>query len=177
MTRLSRGLVVLMVAALSGCGYALSGRGNTLPPGLSTIGVPAFINHSATPDIDRILTEAVRTEWQGKGKYRVLPEEGGVDAVLHATIVSVTLQPVAFTTSNQVSRNLIIVTASVEFKEVATSKVIWANPSFQVRDEFEVTSGTSPNDANALFSQNVNAMERIGRNFARSVVTSVFEAF
>ncbi len=170
-------LAVLAAALSSGCGYALAGRGGTLPASIVSIGIPQFINQSIIGDIDRPLTDAVRIEFQGRGKFRVLPRADGVDAVLTGRIVSVVLQPVAFTPNNQVSRNAIIATASIEFREVATDRVIWSNPSFQVRDEYEVTTGTSATDANALLTGNLNALERLSRTFARSVVTSIFEAF
>lgn len=176
MTRRVACLVVLVALASSGCGYALAGRGNSLPASIVTIGIPPFVNQSTTPDIDRVLTDAVMAEWQGKGKYRVQPDATG-DAVLRGRVISVGLQPVAFTAAQQVSKYLIVATAAIEFREVATDKVLWANPSFQVRDEYEVTTGTSPNDVNAIFSQNRNAMDRLARTFARSVVTSIFEAF
>jgi hypothetical protein len=170
------GVVVLAILATA-CGYALAGRGNTLPPSIASIGIPQFVNQSIIGDIDRPLTDAVRIEFQSKGRYRILAQAEGVDAVLTARIVSVVLQPVAFTAQNQVARNAIIATASIEFKEVATDRMIWSNPSFQVRDEYEVTTGTSATDANALLTNNVSALERLSRTFARSVVTSIFEAF
>ncbi len=161
----------------SGCGYALAGRGNTLPSSIVSIGVPPFVNQSPTPDVDRVLTDAVRAELQTKGRYRILPQSTGVDGLLVGHVLSVTLQPAAFTSQNQVSRQLIITTASIEFTEVAASRVIWANPSFQARDEFDVTTGESANDPTALFAQDANALDRLARSFARSVVTSIFEAF
>lgn len=161
----------------SGCGYALAGRGNSLPASIVSIGVPPFVNQSTTPDIDRVLTDAVRAEFQTKGRYRILPEATGVDGLLVGRVVNVLLQPSAFTAQNQVSRQLIIATASIEFSEVQASRVIWANPSFQVRDEFDVTTGQSANDPSALFAQDANALDRLARSFARSVVTSIFEAF
>ncbi len=161
----------------SGCGYALAGRGNSLPATIVSIGVPQFFNQSTTADIDRVLTDAVRAEFQTKGKYRILPDATGVDGLLVGRVLNVVLQPSAFTSQNQVSRQLIIVSASIEFTEVLESRVIWANPSFQARDEFDVTTGVSATDPSALFAQDASALERLGRNFARSVVTSIFEAF
>jgi hypothetical protein len=52
--------IALLALSASGCGYALAGRGNTLPSHIRRIGVPMFENHSNTPDLDRILTEAPR---------------------------------------------------------------------------------------------------------------------
>ncbi|MFO7302475.1 MAG: LptE family protein [Acidobacteriota bacterium] len=160
-----------------GCGYALAGRGNTLPSHITSIGVPPFTNQSTTPDIDRVLTDAVRAELQSKGRYRILPDENGVDAVLVGRVLNVVLQPAAFTAENQVSRYLIVATASVEFTDRQTKQVIWSNPSFQGRDEFDVTTGESATDPTALFAQDTTALERLARTFARTVVTSIFEAF
>lgn len=179
MRRVSRREVLTLAAAglASGCGYALAGRGNALPASIVSIGVPPFVNQSTTPDIDQVLTDAVRAELQTRRRYRIVPDATGVDALLEGRVLNVVLQPSAFTTQNQVSRNLIIATASIDFTEVAADRIIWANPSFQVRDEFDVTTGQSANDPSALFAQDANALDRLARSFARSVVTSIFEAF
>lgn len=164
-------------ALASGCGYALAGRGNSLPASIVSIGVPLFVNQSTTPEVDRVLTEAVRAELQTRRRYRIVPDATGVDALLIGRVLNVVLQPSGFTEQNQVARNLIIATASIEFRDMQADRVLWANPSFQARDEFEVTTGSTANDPTALFTQDANALERLARGFARSVVTSIFEAF
>ena len=179
MTRLV-GIVGTIVCALmlqTGCGYALAGRGNALPTTIKTIGVPLFSNRSTTPEIDHALTAAVIKEFQSRGRYQVLSEAAGADAVLVGTVTSVNLAPVQFTAQNQVSRIAIQVAASLEFKDVATGTVIWANPSVRSRDEYDVTTGTTANDPSALFRQDANAMDRLARGFSKSVVASIFEAF
>ena len=177
-SRTRREALFLGAAALaSGCGYALAGRGNNLPSHIVSIGVPLFVNQSTTPDIDVVLTEAVREELQGKGGYTILPEATGVDAVLAGRVLNVVLQPSAFTAENQVSSYLIITTAAVEFTDVQSKRSIWTNPSFQARDEYAVTTGESATDPSALFAQDTTALNRLARTFARSVVTSIFEAF
>ncbi|MEO8481252.1 MAG: LPS assembly lipoprotein LptE [Acidobacteriota bacterium] len=171
-------LFVCVVALASvSCGYALAGRGNSLPSSIVKVGIPPFVNQSTTPDIDRVLTTAVTQEWQGKGKYRVQPDAAGADAVLKGTILSVGLVPLAFTANQQVSKYSIVVTASIEFRETATDKVLWANPSFQARDDYDVAGGVTATDVSAIFTQNQNALDRIAKAFARTVVTSIFEAF
>jgi outer membrane lipopolysaccharide assembly protein LptE/RlpB len=170
-------LIVPVFCLAGACGYALAGRGNALPAHVRSIGVPQFVNQSTTADIDRVLTDAVRAELQAKGRYLVQPEATGVDAVLVGTVTAVSLQPVAFTDSNQVSRYQILTTASIEFRDVSNNTVIWSNPSFQARDEYDVTTSETPNDPSALFRQDANALDRMARAFARTVVTSIFEAF
>ena len=77
--------LALLVSVLSSdCGYALAGRGSFLPDYVETIGIPLFENNTAFFEMEQILTEAVRTEFIGRGSYQIVPEEDGVDAVLIA---------------------------------------------------------------------------------------------
>ena len=109
------------------------------------------------------------------------PTADGVDGALSCTISNIYAQPTAFTADRQPSSYAIVVTASVEFKDLKDNdKVLWANPSFRVSDDYQVTAGTATIDAaaaTALFSQNLQARERLAQKFAKEVVTSIFEAF
>ena len=87
--RLVHGVTLAAAAlAVSSCGYTLAGRGGTLPEHIRIIGIPQFVNRTTWPEIDRIVTERVSEEFRGRGRYRVLPDTTGVDAVLTGTIVS-----------------------------------------------------------------------------------------
>ena len=167
----------LALSALSGCGYALSGRGNTLPSRIRTIGVPQCVNHSSTPDIDGVLTDKVRQEFQNGGRYLVNPGTDGADATLSCIVNSVTLMPIDFGADRLPTRYAIVVTASIEFKDVADGKVLYANPGFQSRDEFAITTGQSVLDANAFLRTDVQASQRLAQSFAKTIVTSILEAF
>jgi hypothetical protein len=179
-TRIHLLLVVLWslaIAASSGCGYSLAGRGSFLPESIRTIGVPMFVNQTQVFDIERRLTERVRSEFIGRGNYRVLPEAAGADAVLTGTITSISVSPAAFNEQQQATRYAIIVTTALEFTETASKKVLWSNPSWQFREEYQLTTATEALDPNAFFGQETNALDRIAANFARSVVSAILEAF
>ena len=171
--------LVLLTVALAGCGYALAGRGNALPSSIATIGVPQIVNHSSVAEADRVITTAVRDEFQTTGKYQVRPDAANVDGVLTATINSVTLQPTAFGSDRRPTAFAVVVMASVEFKHVTDdNRVLWANPAFRVTDDYQLASANTGNiDPSALFSENTQALDRLARKFAREVVTSIFEAF
>jgi len=176
---LAMAVALLAVVWASGCGYALAGRGNTLPSSIKIIGIPLFVNHSQTGDIDQVLTQAVREEFGNHGKYTINPDIDGADAVLIATINTVTYIVTAFNPStHQASRYAVIVSTNVEFKDVKdNNKVLWANPALVFRDEYDVNSNVAGVDAAAFFRQDANALDRLSKNFARSVVTSILEAF
>src|SRR5476649_2994229 len=81
-------LCVLCVFSAPGCGYALAGRGSFLPAYIKTIGVPTFVNRTVVFNLETMLTQKVRSEFIGRGKYQILPEANGVDALLSGEITA-----------------------------------------------------------------------------------------
>jgi hypothetical protein len=170
--------VALLLAVLvhSGCGYSLAGRGSFLPAYIKRIGIPMFVNNTAVFDLDRQVTERVRSEFIGRGKYAIATDSTGVDGLLTGVISSVALTPVAFNEAQQATRYALILSASVEFKDMHTNKVIWSNPSMQYREEFPLNP-TSAVDTNTFLGQDINARERMANEFARALVSAILEAF
>lgn len=176
MKQLSRFALAVALLAHAGCGYSLAGRGSFLPAYIQRIGVPQFINTTAVFDLDRQVTERVRSEFIGRGKWSIVPEDKGVDGLLTGTITSVTLAPVAFNQSQQATRYALTLTATVEFKDMRANKVLWTNPSMQYREEFALNP-TNALDTTTFLGQDVNARERMANEFARALVSAILEAF
>jgi hypothetical protein len=174
--KLLRVALLLSLVAHSGCGYSLAGRGSFLPTYIKRIGVPQFINNTTVFDLDRQVTERVRTEFIGRGKYTIVPDATGVDALMIGTISSVTLSPVALNQNQQATRYALTLSASVEFKDMRANKVLWTNPSMQYREEFDLNP-TSALDTTTFLGQDVNARERMANEFARALVSAILEAF
>jgi hypothetical protein len=162
---------------LPGCGYSLSGRGSFLPAYIKVIGVPIFGNATSIFDVEKRITDRVRSELIGRGKYTVIDQSTGVDGVIVGTITSISTTPAAVTDTRLASRYVFTLTASVEFKDVKANKVLWSNPSVMFREEYDVTNTASATDPQAFFGQDVNALERIATEFARSIVSAILEAF
>src|SRR5438552_1768527 len=103
-------LSVLCVSA-SGCGYALAGRGSFLPDYIKTIGVPTFANRTTVFNLETMMTQKVRAEFIGRGKYQILPQQTGVDALLTGEVTAVSIVPSAFGANQLASRYSVIMTA------------------------------------------------------------------
>lgn len=172
------GIPILLLAMFqAGCGYSLAGRGSFLPAYIKRIGVPQFTNNTAVFDLDRQVTDRVRSEFIGRGKWTIVPDATGVDGLVTGVISSVSLTPVAFNTATQqATRYALTLSASVEFKDLRTNTVLWANPSMQYREEFALNP-TSALDTATFLGQDVNARERMANEFARALVSSILEAF
>ena len=177
-------LVWVMAAAVAsnGCGYALAGRGNFLPSYIRTIGIPNFENHTSFFQMAQLATDKVRTEFIGRGNYKIVPEATGADAVLVGAITNVMIMPTNFSAAQQASRYTITVTANIQLRDVQKDTVLWSNPSISIREEYDATSAlsndpTAPVDPTAFFNQESNALERISNEFSRSIVSAILEAF
>ena len=170
-------LAPLALVPLAGCGYALAGRGSALPSNIKTIGVPLFTNATTVFDVEQTLTQRVRLEFIGRGRYKVVPEDTGADAVLKGDITGISIRPTAFDSNQQASRYEITVIVKVEFRDITTDKVLYENPAQTFKEEYEVTTGQSASDPQTFLGQNSNALERLATDFAKTVVTSVLEAF
>ena len=169
-------LSLIALTVSSGCGYALAGRGSFLPDYIQIVGVPTFVNKTPIFEMERVLTDRVRSEFGSRGRYRVQPDINNVDAILTGTIVNVTFGNTAYTGGSQAARVQLVVTASFEFKDVRENKVLWTSPSMRFSEEFSPTTATGT-DATAFLGGNANALERLAQNFARSLVTTILEAF
>lgn len=174
--KMSAAVLALVVVLQAGCGYSLAGRGSFLPAYIQRIGVPLFLNNTAVFDLDRQITDKVRSEFIGRGKYTIVPDSTGVDGLLTGTITAVTLTPVAFNTSQQATRYALTLTAQVDFKDMRTNKILWSNPSMAYREEFALNP-TNALDPTSFLGQDVNARERMANEFARALVSAILEAF
>jgi outer membrane lipopolysaccharide assembly protein LptE/RlpB len=174
-------LVLLVLVAAIGsasCGYTLAGRGSFLPESIKTIGVPAFVNRTPYYEVGQILTQSVRTELIGRGKYKVLPQDTDVDAILKAEVSSLSLAPTDFDENHQATRYAITVHMSIQLVQAKDNKVLWQDPNKVFREEYSQTSGSDGVlDAASFFGQSSNALERMSSDFARSVVAAILEAF
>jgi hypothetical protein len=181
MTRAARAvlcaLCVLCGSLNSSCGYALAGRGSFLPASIRTIGIPTFANRTTVFNLETTLTQKVRSEFIGRGKYDIVPDANNVDALLTGEVTAVTINPSSFSASQLASRYAIVMTARVELRDMRANMVLWDNPNLVFRQEYDAAGGQQQTDAAAFFGQDTQALDRMSAEFASSIVSAILEAF
>jgi hypothetical protein len=128
-------------------------------------------------NLETTLTQKVRAEFIGRGKYDILPSATGVDALLTGEVTAVQIAPASFNTNQLASRYAITMTARVELKDARANMVLWENPSLVFRQEYDAAGGTTAVDPAAFFGQDTQALDRMSTEFARSIVSAILEAF
>jgi hypothetical protein len=170
-------LLCALCSGSAGCGYSLAGRGSFLPAYIQTIGIPTFANHTPIFNLETQITQKVRSEFIGRGRYPVVPDQTNVDAVLVGEVVGVSIVPVSFNAQQLASRYALTMTASVELRDTRDNKVLWENPGLLFRQEYEATGGQTDVDPTAFFAEDQNALDRMTTEFARTIVSAILEAF
>lgn len=156
-----------------GCGYHVAGRGDRLPPDVKTVAVPIFVNQTGRFRIEQRLTAAVTREFVERTKFRVTPDPAEADAVLKGIVKDVRAGAVAFDVNTGRATALQIeVTASVELTDVHSKQVLFSNPKYVFREQYQV----SESPAN-LFEEDAAALERLSEDLARTLVTEILENF
>jgi len=170
--------IALAALALPGCGYSLAGRGSFLPSYIQIVGIPQLLNRTAFYDVEQILTEKVRAEFIGRGKYRITPDAAGADAVLTGEVIGIYVQPIGFTEQQLASRYQFTLQMKVAFTDARTGQELWSNDALTFREEYELaTRGNTAIEGAAFLDQERSAFDRIATDIARTVVTAILEAF
>jgi hypothetical protein len=164
---------------LGGCGYSLVGKGINVDPTIKRIGVPVFKDATGKPGLDQKITQKVIEELLKRGRFDVVQETTGVDAVVDGEILSYRAIPIGFsqqgtgtTASTQASRYALILTARVRYKKVGALESIWETDSLVARDESDVGDSSS-----TFFDREDQVIERLSASFARTLVATMLEAF
>ena len=166
----------LLLLGLTGCGYALVGKGITTDPSIKRIGVPLFKDRTGKPGLDQKITLRVIEELLKRGRFTVVQDTTGVDAIVEGELLTYTTIPIGFSTpessQTQATRYAINVTARVVYHKVGQKDPIWQSEGFSFRDEYDV--GDNPG---SFFDREDQTIDRIAQNFGRNLVATMLEAF
>ncbi len=176
MRRRAAALGLLFLMGLNGCGYALVGKGITTDPSIKRIGVPLFKDRTGKPGLDQKITLRVIEELLKRGRFTVVQDTSGVDAIVEGEILTYTTTPIGFSTpessQTQATRYAINVTARVIYHKVGQKDPIWQSEGFSFRDEYDV--GDNPG---SFFDREDQTIDRIAQSFGRNLVATMLEAF
>jgi len=157
----------------SACGYQVAGRGDRLPPDVKTIAIPIFVNKTPRFRIEQKLAAAVTREFIERTKFRVTSDPSRADAVLKGTVTDVRSGVVTFDlTSGRATALQVQVTARVELVDSHTKKVLFSNPNYVFREQYQISQSTTE-----LFEEDQPALDRLARDLARTLVTEILENF
>jgi outer membrane lipopolysaccharide assembly protein LptE/RlpB len=170
---LAAAVIALSFAALCGCGYHTAGHANRLPETVRVLAVPMFQNQTQTYGVEQLLTRDVVREFIDRSHYRVLDTPGdSADATLKGTVLTAQTAPLTYDPqTGRISSSLVTVTMKVSLVD-RSGQVLFDNPNYVFREQYQVSA-----NANSFFSEMTPALERMGHDFARILVSDILEGF
>ncbi|MBI2682618.1 MAG: LptE family protein [Acidobacteriales bacterium] len=166
-------LLLLLLTMLSGCGYHTAGQGTRVPATVKTLAIISFVNRTQTYRIEQTMTAAVVREFISRSRFKVLNEETpDADAVLKGTVLSAQVSPLTYDSqTGRASSAQVTVTMRVSLVDRG-GKTIYENPNYIFREQYQVSREIS-----AFFEEESPALDRMARDFARTLVSDLLENY
>jgi hypothetical protein len=157
---------------LVSCGYHTAGTRSRLPADVKVLAIPSFLNQTHTYHVETGLTSAVIREFNTRTHYRVVQSEANADAVLQGTVVSAEVAPVAYdSVTGRASTGLVTIIVKVTLT-ARDGRVLYSNPNYVFRDQYQIS-----NELASFFEEQGPALDRLSRDFSRTLVSNILEAF
>ena len=173
MNRQAVALVLAISVVGAGCGYHTVGHAVTLPQNVRTIAVPGFVSQSPTFRVEQVMTDAVVREFNTRTQFHVIHEaKADADAVLKGTVLSATAAPLAYDSKTGRAASVLVTVSMQVTLTDRDGKVLFQNPSYLFHEQYELSRELS-----SFFEEDSSAMDRLSRDFARTLVANILEGY
>ena len=164
-------IFILLVLTQQSCGYQVVTKNRTNPQ-FQKLVIPSLENETKVFEVEQILTQSLVRAFIERTSFDVVNEPSEADAVLEGAVSQVIVNPVLY--GEQTFGSTFLVTISVRVKVVdrKTGNIFYENDNHVFRDQYVINV-----DVENFFSELNPALERIGQDFADSVVVGILEGF
>jgi hypothetical protein len=166
--------VIVGSCALGACGYHVAGKADLVPKDVHTIAIAPFTNASVKYKLTDMLPQDIGREFITRTRYKPVNDPTQADAVLNGAVVRYTAYPTLINQATGRTSGLqIIVILSVNLVQRSTGKVIFTRPSYEVHERYELSTTNNYQ----YFDENGAGLQRLSKDVARDLVSSILENF
>ncbi len=167
-------ILILLLLALSGCGYHLVGTSTYLPEEIRTLHVELFVNQTSRGDMDQRVAEALNLEWVRRGRFQLVDRAENADIVLSGTMTRLSVIPVSFDQNGRATEYQMTLMTEIQLNDVRGEDpvLLWENKAFSRRTSYVVDE-----DAVDYFDRQREAMNELSVEYSRALVSAVLEGF
>jgi outer membrane lipopolysaccharide assembly protein LptE/RlpB len=161
---------IIWIALLLGCGYQLVGKETHVPPGLTSVAIPTFVNQTFEPGIEIQFTQGFLREFIRERRVKVL-DRGDADSTLEGIIKYFSIASVSYDQSGFVLEYQTTVIIDLTLKK-RTGEVIWKQSDLSETRWYRASSNVLFNEASKGA-----AVQEIGTFMAQRVRNRFFYNF
>ncbi|HWZ44216.1 MAG TPA: LPS assembly lipoprotein LptE [Candidatus Saccharimonadales bacterium] len=157
----------------AGCGYHTAGHAVRLPANVQVIAIPGFINKTQTYRVEQVLTQEVVREFIGRTQYRVInAASADAQATLKGIVLSAKADPLTYDAQTGRASSAMITVAMKVTLEDRSGKVLFEDRNYVFREQYQVSREIA-----SFFDEETPALQRMSRDFARTLVSDILEAY
>ncbi len=164
-----------MLSAVStlSCGYHAGGKADLLPKSIQTIAVPAFTTFTMRYKLVDVLPQQIGREFMARTRFHIVENPKDADAVLSGSINSAQVYPAVFDpTSGKATTISVMVFLTITLREQTTGRTLYSRANYLFKQNYDVAV-----DPHQFFDESGPAFDRLSRDVARDVVSSIVENF
>ena len=167
------GAAIVLVLGMTGCGYHTEGHAVTLPQNVRTIAIPGFASQTQTFRVEQALTDAVVQEFNTRTQFHVIHDvSADADAVLKGTVVSASTTPLAYDSKTGRAASVLVTVSMQVTLTGRDGKVLFQNPAYLFHEQYELSRELA-----SFFEEDSAAVDRLSRDFARTLVANILEGY
>ncbi len=168
-----RTILALAAPFAAACGYRVGGKADLLPDTIHTIAIPAFGNITTRYKLSERLPAAIGREFLTRTRYRVVYDPNEADAILTGSVANyLSATTILDQATGRAAGVQISVILNVALTNKSTGEVIYQRNNLEVRQRYEVSI-----EQRDYFDESEVALDRLSREVARQVVSTILEAF
>ena len=153
------------------CGYKPAGKGKSLPANIKTIAVPVFQNSSLKYRVEGRFTSATIEEILKRARgLHVVTNQENADAAIDGDIRSFRATGSILDDRGRTRVWNVRILISVVVRDLRTHKILFQNPRMSFEGEYELSD-----DPQSFFNEENPAVDRIAKDFARTIISTIME--
>ena len=166
----SRLLSIACVTLLLGCGYQMVGKETHVPPGLTSVSIPTFLNKTLEPGVEVPFTQGFLREFINDRRVNVV-DRRKADSVLEGVIKSLSIYSVSYDESGIALEYQTTVVIDLKLKKT-TGEVLWQEENLSETRWYRTSTSVLTSESNR-----VTAIQQIGSFMAERIRNRFFYDF
>jgi hypothetical protein len=164
-------IAVALSMIVNVCGYKRAGKGKGLPADIKTIAVPIFQNSSLKYRVEQRFTHAVIDEILKRARgFRVVTAPSDADAVIEGDIRGFRASGAILDDRGRTRVWDVRIIVSIVVRDLRSRKILFENPRMAFEGEYELSD-----DPQSFFNEQNAAVDRIAKDFAQTIISTIME--
>jgi len=168
--RIKKILVLSWLVVVWGCGYQMVGKETHIPPGLTSIAIPTFINQTFEPGIEVHFTKGFLREFIQDQRVKVVGRDEA-DSILEGVIKSFNIYSTSYDRSGITLEYQTIVVIDLTLKK-RTGEILWTEKDLSESRWYRTSFNILTSESNKA-----SAIQNLGRFMAERIRNRFFHQF